>query len=67
MIAMISVNTVFIIIGSLVTILGIVAFFIPALARIINAPGGPRLKAVIAITIGIIFILAGLMFEIPVK
>lgn len=62
---MTSINIVFIIIGLIITIIGILTFFIPMLARIINAPGGPKLKASIAVIIGIIFILIGLIFEIP--
>jgi hypothetical protein len=62
---MIEANTVFIIIGSLVTILGIIALFVPKLTRIINAPGGPRLKAIIAIITGIIIMLIGIFVEIP--
>lgn len=65
MIVMAFVNTVFIIVGLLTAIIGILSFFIPVLTRIINAPGGPRLKAIIALIIGIIFILLGLMIEIP--
>lgn len=62
---MTSINIVFIIIGLIITIIGILTFFIPMLARIINVPGGPKLKASIAVIIGIIFILIGLIFEIP--
>jgi len=62
---MVEVNTILIIIGSIVALIGIIAFFIPALTKIINAPGGPRLKAIIAIITGIILILIGLIVEIP--
>jgi hypothetical protein len=59
------VNTVFIITGAITAVIGILAFFMPGFARIINAPGGPRLKAIIALIIGIILILVGLIVEIP--
>jgi len=65
MIVMAFVNTVFIIVGLLTAIIGISSFFIPGLTRIINAPGGPILKAIIAVIIGIIFILLGLIIKIP--
>ncbi len=37
----------------------------PNFARYINAPGGPRLKATIALIVGIIIIIIGLTIEIP--
>lgn len=62
---MAEVNTILIIIGALVALFGAIAFFVPALTRIINAPGGPKLKATIALIIGIILVLIGLIVEIP--
>jgi putative Mn2+ efflux pump MntP len=59
------VNLVLVIIGSLVALIGIISFFVPALTRIINAPGGPRLKAIISLITGIILVLIGLIVEIP--
>jgi hypothetical protein len=59
------VNLVLIIIGSIVALIGIISFFVPALTRIINAPGGPRLKAIVALITGIILVLIGLIVEIP--
>ncbi len=59
------VNLVLIIIGSLVALIGIISFFVPILTRIINAPGGPRLKAIVALITGIILVLIGLIVEIP--
>jgi hypothetical protein len=61
------VNTVFTIIGVLVTLIGILTFFFPGLARIINAPGGPKFKALIALIAGLVFLIIGLLVEIPVK
>jgi hypothetical protein len=59
------VNLVLVIVGSLVALIGIISFFVPALTRIINAPGGPRLKSIVALITGIILILIGLIVEIP--
>ena len=50
-------NTILIVVGALVTLIGVLTIFIPNLARIINVPGGARLKAIIAIIIGLILIL----------
>lgn len=59
------VNTILIIIGVIVTLIGILAFFIPSIARIINFPGGPRIKAIGAMIIGIILLIIGLIIELP--
>jgi hypothetical protein len=56
-------NTILIVVGALVTFLGVLTIFYPNLARIINAPGGPRLKAIIAIIIGLILLIVGLAIE----
>ena len=60
-------NTLLLIVGIVALIIGILTFFIPGFARLINAPGGPRMKAVIAAIIGIIFILIALLVEIPLE
>ena len=60
-------NTVLIIVGGIVTLIGILAIFIPNLTKIINAPGNPRIKAIIAIIIGIIILAIGLLIELPVN
>jgi len=61
------VNITLIIVGLIVTILGIAAFFIPNLTRLINFPGGPKLKAIGSIVIGIIIIIIGLIVKFPTK
>ncbi|PNX46744.1 MAG: hypothetical protein BV457_07120 [Thermoplasmata archaeon M9B1D] len=61
---MAEVNTVLIIIGSLVALVGAIAFFVPALTRIINAPGGPKLKAIVLIIIGLILIVVGISVQL---
>ncbi len=58
-------NTILIITGFIVLLFGIGAFFNPNFARLINAPGGPRLKAIIAIVVGIILIIISQIFRFP--
>ncbi|UCF12816.1 MAG: hypothetical protein JSW06_00810 [Thermoplasmatales archaeon] len=58
-------NIILLIVGVCVTLFGIGAFFNPNIARWINAPGGPRSKAIIAIIIGLILIIVGLVIQIP--
>ena len=60
-----SFNYIMIITGVLVSLLGLGAFFYPNLARWINIPGGPRLKGVIALIIGIIIIIIGFAVYVP--
>jgi len=59
------VNTILLICGVIASLFGIAAFLNPNFARWINAPGGPRLKATIAIIAGIIIIIIGLTIDIP--
>lgn len=61
------INTVFIIVGAIVALIGVAAIFNPNFARIINAPGGPRLKGAIALIIGLIFLIVGLVYQIPIE
>jgi len=51
--------------GLIVLLFGIVAILNPNVARWINAPGGPRLKALIALIVGIILIIVSLIVEFP--
>ena len=60
-------NTIFLIIGTVLVIVGAVSFLLPGLTRFINSPGGPKLKAVISMSIGIFFILLGLLVEMPME
>ncbi len=53
--------------GIIVLLFGIGAFLHPNIARWINAPGGPRLKAIIATIIGIILIVIAFIIEIPME
>ena len=58
-------NTIFIIAGIIVALIGVAAFFIPNFARLINAPGGPRMKAIVALISGVILIIVGLVIQFP--
>jgi len=58
-------NTILLICGAIASLFGIAAVLNPNFARWINAPGGPRLKAAIALIVGIIIIIIGLTIEIP--
>jgi hypothetical protein len=57
-------NTVMIIVGALLTLLGALTIFIPNLTRIINVPGGPKLKAIVSIIIGLILIFVGISLQL---
>ena len=61
------VNIILIITGVIVLLFGIGAFLNPNIARWINAPGGPRLKAMIATIIGIILIVIAFIIKIPME
>lgn len=58
-----SVNYIIILIGIIVTIIGVLSFIFPGLTRLINAPGNERIKSIITTTIGIIIIIVGLFFR----
>ena len=64
---MVDTNTILIIIGAIVTIIGVAGFINPNFTKVINAPGGPRLKAIIAIVAGLIILFVGLLVKIPTK
>ena len=60
-----NVNTILIVVGIIVFIIGLAAFINPNFSRLINAPGSPRLKAVIALIAGIILLIIGLIIQLP--
>ena len=60
-----SFNYITIIIGIIISLLGLLTFFNPNLARWINAPGGPRLKGAIALIVGIIITIIGFVVYVP--
>jgi hypothetical protein len=57
-------NTILIVVGIIVIIIGIAAFLNPNFSRLINAPGSPRLKASIAMIVGVIILLIGLIIQL---
>jgi hypothetical protein len=59
-----TINIVLIIVGALLTLLGALTIFIPNLSRIINVPGGPKLKAIVLIIIGLILIVVGISIQL---
>ncbi len=58
-------NTILIVAGIIVIIIGLATFINPNFSRLINAPGGPRLKASIALIVGIILLIIGLIYQLP--
>ncbi len=58
-------NIFFFLIGIIVMLFGLVGFFNPNWTRWINFPGGPRLKAIAALIGGTIFIIIGVLIDIP--
>ncbi len=62
---MATVNTVMLIVGAIVVLFGIGAFLHPNIARWVNAPGGPRLKAIISLIIGSTLVIMSLVIELP--
>lgn len=51
-------------IGILLVIIGIVALIVPALAKIISAPGNEKIKAIAVIIAGIVVIVCGYILKI---
>ena len=60
-------NWIFIIIGISITIIGLIGFVNPNWTRLINLPGGPRIKSIGATITGLILIMVGLIIEIPME
>lgn len=60
------INNFLVIIGIIVVLIGFLALLNPNLAKLINAPGGPRIKAVVALITGIIIIIIGLVAQFPI-
>ena len=55
------INIIISIVGIIVTIIGITTFINPNFAKLINVPGGPKIKGIVAIIIGIIILIYGLI------
>ena len=60
-------NTILIVAGALVILIGLAAFFNPSFTRLINVPGGPKLKAIGSIIIGVVLLIIGLIIKFPAK
>jgi multisubunit Na+/H+ antiporter MnhG subunit len=60
-------NTILIITGVTVLLFGFVAFFNPNFARWINAPGGPKLKAIIVFVVGVILVIVSIQSSFQIK
>ena len=58
-------NYVFIITGAFVTIIGLLALVIPGLNKIISSPGNKTIQSIVAIIIGLIFLIIGLFIDLP--
>ena len=58
-------NTILVIVGIFVVIIGLLSFINPTFSRLINAPGGSKLKAIIAFIIGLIIIIIGFIVQLP--
>jgi hypothetical protein len=56
-------NYILIIVGIIICLIGIGTFFNTTIERLINLPGSPRFKAVIATIVGLILIIAGFMYQ----
>jgi len=56
-------NIILIVAGVIATLAGLATFFNPNFARIIRAPGSPRIKAMIALIAGVILIIVGFVFQ----
>jgi len=57
---MVATNIILLVGGTLVAILGFFALVSPHISRWISAPGGPKLKGIIAMIVGIILIIISL-------
>ena len=58
-------NIILLISGTVVVLFGLGAFLNPNIARWINAPGAPVIKAIIAMVIGVIIIVLSFVIQFP--
>ncbi len=58
-------NIILLISGAIVVLFGLGAFLNPNLARWINAPGTPIIKAIITMVIGIILLVLSFVIQFP--
>jgi len=60
-------NYVFLIIGGFVILIGALGLLNPNWTRLINFPGGPRIKAFGAMISGLILLILGILLDIPMN
>jgi hypothetical protein len=60
-------NSIFLVTGTFVILIGLAGFINPNWTRWINFPGGPRLKSIGAIIIGVILVIVSFAIEIPME
>ena len=60
-------NYILLVVGGLVALIGVLSIFFPGITKIINAPGNERIKSIIAIIVGLILVIIGLIIELPTK
>jgi len=58
-------NNILLFVGIMVTLIGATSLIAPNVARIISAPGNARIKAAIAIVVGLILVFISLFIKIP--
>jgi hypothetical protein len=56
-----TINLVIIVVGAIISLIGIATFLNPNFAKLINVPGGPRLKAMVTLVVGLIILIYGLI------
>jgi len=60
-------NYVFIFTGGLVALIGGLSLIFPGLTKIISLPGNKTIQSLIALIIGLIFLIIGLLVELPIN
>jgi hypothetical protein len=58
-------NYIFIIVGGIVALIGVLSLIFPGLTKIMSSPGSERIKSIIAVVIGLIFLIIGLIIDLP--
>ena len=58
-------NYVFIIVGGFVAFLGLISLIFLSLRKIISSSGNKTIQSIVAIVIGLFFLIIGLIFNLP--
>jgi len=58
---MTTINYIIIVIGIIISLIGILSLFFPGLTRIISLPGNEKFKSIITMIIGVIVIVVGIL------